>query len=216
MNILEKLFGGAARVRVMRFFLQNPDRVATSKELARLAGISAVSARREIHFLRAVGFIASAKRIDEVIKRKKTKKQKISGFRFSADFPLAGPVRNLVIGASPVSREKIAHYFKNRNGIQLVALGGAFISAVSSGSDTIPLSEYLDDYQSLDLLIVGRKTTRSALDPFIKKLEAEMGRELMWALLAPAEFEHRRAMHDKFLRDLFDYPHEILINKLGI
>ena len=67
MSTLEKLMGGGARVRAIRFFLQNPDRVVTTKEFAKLAGVSATSARREIQFLRGVELISLAKRIDEII-----------------------------------------------------------------------------------------------------------------------------------------------------
>lgn len=215
-TILEKLMGGVARVRATRFFLENPDQVVTSQELAKLSAISIVSARREIRFLRLIELIAPAKRVDEIITRKKTRKKKISGFRFVPTFPLTGPLRNLLIGASPVSREKIVRYFKNRNGVQLVVVGGAFVNVALSSEDAIPLSEYLELEHAIDLLIVGQRTKRGACEPLIKKLEAEMGRELAWALLTPAEFEHRMAMHDKFLRDLFDYPHEILINKLWV
>jgi hypothetical protein len=30
------------------------------------------------------------------------------------------------------------------------------------------------------------------------------------------DFRYRLNAHDRFVRDLFDYPHERLINKLGI
>jgi len=207
--------GGIARVRTMRLFLENPDRVVTAEELAKSSAISIISARREIRFLRSVALIAPAKRVDEIIKHKKTRRKKVSGFRFAPTFPLTGPLRNLLIGASPVSREKIVRYCKNRNGVRLVVVGGAFINAAASPEDTIPLSEYLEFEHAVDLLIVGQRAQRSTYDPLVKQLEAEMGRELSWVFLTPTEFEHRMAMHDKFLRDLFDYPHEILINKLG-
>lgn len=216
MNTLEKLMGGVARVRAMRFFLENPDRVIASHELAKLSAISFASARREIRFLRGAGLIAPAKRIDEIIRRKKTRKKKIHGFRFSPNFSLTGPLRNLLIGTFPVSREKIARYFKNRNGVKLVVVGGAFINTAASPKNAVPLSEYLELEHTIDLLIVSQRARRGACEPLMKKLEAEMGRELTWVLLTPTEFEHRMAIHDKFVRDLFDNPHEILINKLGL
>src|SRR3989338_9394546 len=112
--------GGIARVRTIRFFLENPNRVITVSELAKSSAVSSVSAWREVRFLRSVALIAPAKRVDEIIECKKTRRRKVSGFRFAPTFPLTGPLRNLLIGASPVSREKIVRYCKNRNGVRLV------------------------------------------------------------------------------------------------
>ncbi len=213
MTIVEKLLGGTSRVRAMRFFLQSPGRVVTSRELAKSAQISPRAAAHEISFLRALGLIKNANRTDEVIRGKHLKRKKVAGVMLSHDFPMLGPLRNFIIGASPVSREKMTTYFKNHRSIMLVALGGIFVPH----DEMVPLDDMLNlaSDPQLDLLVVGSKVKRGKLEPFVKKIEAEVGKELVWALFTPSEFEYRLSMHDKFLRDLFDYPHELLINKLG-
>ncbi|MEK7134977.1 MAG: hypothetical protein AAB735_01015, partial [Patescibacteria group bacterium] len=51
---------------------------------------------------------------------------------------------------------------------------------------------------------------------FIKKLEAEIGKEISYALMTTKEFHYRYDMYDRFVRDLLDFKHEKLLNKLKI
>lgn len=219
MTILEKIIGSPARLKTMRFFIQNPGRVVAPRELSKLTKTPSVAVARELSFARTIGLIKRAIRTDETDgAHRHVKKKKVAGFVLADGFPFLQPLRHLVIGASPVSREKMTKYFKSRTGIQLVVLGGVFLSDAADLqyilSNTGNQSAGRD--QMLDLLIVANKIKRNAIEPFVKKLEIEIGKELAWAFLTVAEFEYRRGMHDKFLRDMFDYEHECLINKLGV
>jgi len=65
-------------------------------------------------------------------------------------------------------------------------------------------------------LIVGDKIKSSKFDRFLKELEAEVGREINCAIMTTKEFYYRHDMYDRFIRDLLDFKHEKLINKLKI
>lgn len=216
MTILEKIIGGPARLKVVRFFLQNPGRMVTSRELAKLVQISSSATSRELAFARSIDLIKKGSRIDLSLRAKKGRKKKVSGFALSSQFAFFQPLHNLVIGASPVSREKMTQYFKSKKGVQLVALGGVFVRDTLSAGNILSNTEISENDQRLDLLIVANKIKKNKIEPFIKKIESEVGKELVWALFSQSEFEYRIGMHDKFLRDLFDYSHELLINKLGV
>ena len=216
MTILEKIIGSPSRLKVVRFFLQNPVRVVTKKELAKILQISFSSVSRDMTFAKSIELIKLSYRVDEIIIRKTLKKKKIIGFMLSPTFALFYPLHNLVIGASPVSREKIMKYFKNKKNVQLVTLGGIFISEAIVPTNILSNENIVEKDPRLDLLIVANKIKKNVIDPFVKKIELEVGKELSWALFSEHEFEYRMGMHDKFLRDLFDYPHELLINKLGV
>lgn len=216
MTILEKIIGSPSRLKVIRFFLQNPGCVVTSKELAKLLQISSPSASRDIVYAKSIELIKASARTDVIVRREKSKKKKIAGFVLSPNFTLFHPLYNLVIGASPISREKLVQYFKNKKNVQLVALGGIFITDAKEQKNILLSADTSGIDQRLDLLIVVNKIKKNEIEPFIKKIESEVGRELLWALFTQFEFEYRTGMHDKFLRDLFDYPHEMLINKLGV
>ena len=47
-------------------------------------------------------------------------------------------------------------------------------------------------------------------------MEAEIGKELRYAVLNTKEFIYRLDMYDKFIRDILDYPHERLIEKIKV
>jgi hypothetical protein len=54
------------------------------------------------------------------------------------------------------------------------------------------------------------------LRSFLKALEAEVGKEIKFALMEKEEFLYRLAMFDRFVRVVIESPHEKLINKLNI
>ncbi|KKS95483.1 hypothetical protein A3B05_03060 [Candidatus Giovannonibacteria bacterium RIFCSPLOWO2_01_FULL_43_160] len=191
MNILEKLFGSAARVKILKLFLLSPEKVFTPKEASKILKISKNAASKEIRLLVSINFL----------------KKRPNGLVLSPTFSFLLALRTLLISASPVSREKMLKFFKNKGKIKLLVLGGVFTDDF--------FVDILDGSKRLDLLIAG-ELKKGAVEKFIRKMEAEVGKELNWTLLGTREFEQRFAMHDKLLRDLFDYPHEFLINKLGV
>ena len=214
MNTLEKLFGSVARVKLLRLFLLSPERVFASKEAVKILKIKSRAALKEMKLLFFLGVIKKTSRIDQIIKKTskykiKTLKIKVRGFQLASGFPFTSTLRNLLITASPISKEKMTKFFRSRGKIKLVVLGGIFAE---------DLSEFLEEPMNsskLDLLVVGELKKNKA-ERFIAHLEAEIGKELNWTVLGMAEFEQRMSMHDKLLRDLFDFPHEFLINKLGL
>ena len=50
----------------------------------------------------------------------------------------------------------------------------------------------------------------------IKNLEAEIGKELRYVYFSTEDFKYRLSMCDKLMRDILDYPHKKVLNKLGI
>jgi hypothetical protein len=67
----------------------------------------------------------------------------------------------------------------------------------------------------VDMLIVGDALKKGQLDWTLRMIESEVGKELDYVILDTADFKYRTGMNDKFMRDVFDYPHEIIIDKLG-
>lgn len=211
MNTLEKLFGSAARVKLLRLFLLSPDKVFTADETAKVLKIPKAASGKEVRFLLNIGFLKKASRRDLVSvktgKKIRTAKIRVEGFMLSPTFPFILALRSLLVTASPVSREQMLQFFKSKGKIKLVALGGIFSDDLMDG--------FPSDDSRLDLVVVG-ELKKTKVENFIKNLESEIGKELNWTLLSSLEFDHRMGMHDKLLRDLFDYPHEFLINKLGL
>ena len=186
MNILEKLFGSPARVRLMRVFYLNPDKSLTLKEVSKMAKLSSRAVSKESKFLLSIGFL---------------KRGSKKSFAVSEVFPFFLALRNLIVTTSPASRENLLSFFKKNKKIKLVAIGGVFLDSAPRESN-------------LDLLIVGNGLKRGVVEKFVKKLESEVGKEINWSFLSLTEFNDRIAMRDKFLRDFFDSKNEFIINKI--
>jgi len=49
-----------------------------------------------------------------------------------------------------------------------------------------------------------------------EKLEAEIGKELVYAVFSSKDFSYRLGMYDRFVHDILDYPHEKILNRTDI
>ena len=52
---------------------------------------------------------------------------------------------------------------------------------------------------------------RGRIEGGIRKLEAEIGMELAYTVFDTKEFIYRLNMYDKLVRDILDYPHEVIL-----
>lgn len=205
-NVLEKLFGSSARVKIIRLFLQNPSDLFNPKEISRRLKINANLLRREIFLLEKIGFIKhKAVNIDAIIKLKngkfKNRKKKIQGIGLDEMFPLLASLKNLFLDTPVFNKEKLVQSLKNSGNIKLIILSGVFLQKDTSGAD---------------LLLVGDGLNRARAEKALKKAESEIGREIVFAIFDTKEFLYRFSMYDRFLRDILDYPHEKIMDKLGI
>ena len=205
-GVLEKLFGSSSRIKIIRLFLLNPENFFISKEISRRARISSGTARREILLLKSVGFIKEkTETINTLIKIKKgkikNKKKKIKGLKLNELFHFLVPLKNLVLNASPINKEKLSKSLQSAGRMKLIIVSGIFIQA---------------DNSRVDMLLVGDSLKKSKLERILKNIEAEIGKEIEYTFFTTKEFMYRHGMYDKFVRDVLDYSHEKLLNKLGV
>ena len=80
----------------------------------------------------------------------------------------------------------------------------AFLSGIFSGQASLPV----------DLLLVGRVNLKKLSD-FLKAAEKMMGQEINYSVMSEQEFLQRRNTFDKFIKDIFDYPHLTVIDDLA-
>lgn len=202
-SILAKLFDSADRLKLIRLFLLNPDNVFAPKETSTRAKISPQSNKRELNLLSSVGFIHRKKVTLEIPVRgtDKTKKKKIEGWSLDPSFPLLSPLRSLVLDTTPISRGGFLKKLRRTGTIKLVVLAGIFIQ---------------HDDSRVDILVVGEKIKENMIEKVLKEVEAEVGKELIYAVFDTNDFIYRLNICDKFVRDVLDYPHEKLVNKLNV
>ena len=93
--------------------------------------------------------------------------------------------------------------FKNGGRIKLVLVAGIFTQE-NGGENRV------------DILIVGENLKRNRIERALRDMESEVGKELSYAIFETKEFKYRMEVYDKFVRDIMDYPHRILLDKIGI
>ena len=207
-GILEKLFGSHARVRLLKLFYLNLEHVFSSREIAKRTHTSIAATRKEIRLLSEVGFVEPASAFIEIAREgnkstgaKKQKKMRIAGYTINKSFQLFNELRDLVLTVAPLSKHELVSRLRRVGKVKLVVLSGIFLKRSDS---------------RIDLLIVGDGLKKGQLDRTLHMVEAEIGKELSYAILDTADFKYRLGMNDKFVRDVFDYPHEMLIDKIGV
>lgn len=208
MDILSEIFSSATLVKIMRLFFLSPEDVFEVRDIAGRVQAPSGKVRKEMFRLKKIKFIFPA--VKEVIIEQKRnfhirkKKRKIKGWRLNPGFLLYRPLKTLLLNAAPVARGDFLRKLKKAGRLQLVILSGFFLTTGG------------ENEQSIDLLVVGDGIKRGAIDSAVRFVESKIGRELNYTALTTKEFQYRREMHDKFIRDILDYPHEKLLNKLGV
>jgi len=205
-NVLEKLFGSTARIKLIRLFLLNPNAIFSAKEIARRCKISPTTAKREISLLKTIDFIQQkTETIDSLINLKngkiKNNKKKIQGMKLNDSFPFFNALKNLVLSGAPINKEKMVRSLKASGKVKLVVLSGIFIQEEDS---------------RVDLLLVGDSVKKGVLEKVLRNIESEIGKELVYAVFDTKEFLYRLEMYDRFISDIMDFPHEKIFNKLEL
>jgi hypothetical protein len=100
-----------------------------------------------------------------------------------------------------VNKTEVVGRIKKAGQIKLIVLSGVFVR---------------ENEGRVDILVVGDNIKKASLDGALKILESEVGKELSYAVMDTNEFNYRLGMYDKFIRDILDYPHEKLIDKIGL
>ena len=110
-------------------------------------------------------------------------------------------MQNLLIYTVLVKNDSVVRRLRDTCKLKLVVVSGVFIK----------------DWDSrVDLLVVGDKIKAKPLENVIKTLEAEIGKELRYSAFETEDFQYRYGMYDKLIRDVLDYPHTTIYNKLGL
>lgn len=218
---LGKIFGSENRVKLLRFFLANPESQISFLDLLRKVKISKSELKKELKNLININFINELTLIDEIripVKFKKpTKKQKNKnieiteqkfkikeikedGYEINKNYVLVDSLANLLLDFRHIDRDDLLENFKKYGKIKLLCLGGVF---------------FRDEEGILDVLIVGDALDKEKIDLFIKKLEADFGTELRYAVFESEEFRYRVNMFDRLLKDFWKRPHEKVLERIS-
>ena len=202
MEALEKLFGSAARVKILKFFLFNTNEVFDKDTIATRTKVPARVLQKELNLLEKISLIKKKNFIKtEQLRNGKIKKSKKSGYETIVEFKLFTALQNLLVKNSPMAPSSLVGRLTRHGKIKLVIAAGVFIQNPDS---------------RVDLLIVGDDIKESPLKNTISVLESEIGRQLRYAVLPVADFKYRLGVYDKLVRDVLDYPHQVFLDRIGV
>lgn len=189
MKELEILFGSNLRPKILKLFFQNEGKEFSLDEIAKKCRSEKNSVKREIEKLKKIGLFS-----------KKIKKRK-AFYSLDSSFPFLRELRQLILSVVPLSLKELPPLFRKKKDIELVLASGVFLGETRS---------------PVDLLIVSKKPKISSISSLIKKIETLVGKEIRWTLMSREEFDYRRRMHDRFLKEIFDRSYKKIIDKIKI
>ena len=198
-DALEILFGSAARVKLLRFFLFNPSKVETFDEVSRRARLVRRTARTEISILEKAGVIK--KRTVYMDNPSGAKKMKAVGYGLDRTFPDLQALQDFLFATAPINGKTLQRHLRAAGTIDFLAAAGAFVREFE---------------HRLDVMVAMRKLDETKVSNAIRSLEAELGIDIRFAAMTTEDLQYRIGMNDKLIRDVFDYDHEILVDKAGV
>jgi hypothetical protein len=184
---LAKLFGSSSRVKLLRLFLFNPRQSFTVGEAAARSYVSAPEVKRETMLLESIGVVERATRG--------------KGLRYTLDpeFRYISALQGLLLDTAARGND-LPRHLRGIGTLKFIALSGIFMGEWEG---------------RLDVLVAGERIKERLLRERMKRLEAELGREIRFALLTSEDLLYRFTVSDKLVRDIFDYPHRIILDRLN-
>jgi len=199
LDILGKLFGLRVLVNLIKFFLLNQEAAFSVEDLAERLRVKPKIIKDDLIELTKVGLIKPKSVTKVTVRGRKTFRKKLKGYIALPEFTMSEPLRSLLVDAAGTHIPDLLPRFNKIGKVGLFLVSGIFLH---------------DKDRTMDLMIVGDRLNRKLIERRIKELESEIGKELRYSIFEMEEFLYRLNMYDKLLRDVLDYPHEKLINKI--
>lgn len=193
------LFGNQARVKLLRFFLFNPTQEFSFDDISRRAKLVHRTARTEINALERAEVIK--KKMIYVKHKTKDIKVRVQGFALNDKFPQLSSLQTFLFETAPINGTTVLKHIRKVGPLDFVACTGIFMREFD---------------RRLDLIVAMKKLNESKVEVAIRALEAELGIEIRYATFSTEDLLYRVGMYDKLTRDVFDYPYQIIIDKIGI
>lgn len=205
MEILSKLFGSAAKVKIMRLFLLNPDNAYDVIDVAQRTKVSIPTARREIILLEKIRLARKKTYTVEVEhwrgKSVQVERRKVQGWTLNVRFSYLSQLRSLLVNTPALLPSQILQKISSAGKIKLLIIAGIFIQQPDS---------------RVDLLVVGDGLKSGVLENAVRVIESEVGKEIRYTAFETKEFQYRLGIYDKLVRDILDYPHETVVDRLEV
>jgi hypothetical protein len=194
--MIDALFGSKTRVKLLHLFLNNPGQPFYVREITRKIDEQINSVRRELSNMLNVGIITSDSSDNKLYYQVNQ--------RYEYYVPLRAIFSNTPIDAKVVqvkpedtSIEEYGPMLHGITGLRLAIFAGVLVR----GSTT-----------AVDVLLVGNLAPIK-IKSFIKDVEKGEGREINYSVLPYDEFYYRLSIRDKFITEILNGKHSVIIDK---
>jgi len=194
--MIDALFGSKTRVKLLHLFLNNPGQSFYVREITRKIDEQINSVRRELSNMLEVGVITNDSSDNKLYYQVDQ--------RYTYYLPLKAIFGDASIGAKnnlsapeDVSSEGYVSIMRNIVGLRLVIFAGVLVR----GSVT-----------DVDIVFVGNMATPK-VKSLIKSIEKGEGREINYSVLSYDEFYYRLSIHDRFITEILNNKHSVVIDK---
>lgn len=193
MEILEKIFGSLSKLKIMKLFIFNPGTFFDTRAIARKTKVRTDQTKKDLNLLTKIGLVRHKVSKD-------ARGKKVKGWMLEGTFAHLDALREFLLKVSPFTDSEIVRRMSKAGRLKFVVISGVFIDEPEA---------------RVDILIVGDKMKKSFLDRNLKVVEAELGKEIRYSILDTDDFSYRMGIGDKLMRDIFDYKHKVIFNKIG-
>lgn len=189
--MIDALFGSKTRVKLLHLFLNNPGTPFYVREITRLIDEQINSVRRELSNMLNVGIITSDSSDNKLYYEVNQ--------RYEHYVPLRSIFADEKAKPSQTAAARTADWHslvEQLKGIRIAILGGVLVQGSLS---------------KVDILFVGDES-QTKISRLIKTIEKTEGREINYSLIPYDEFYYRLSIRDKFITEILNGKHNVLID----
>lgn len=184
---LEYLFGSKTKLRILKALVLNPKFSFTASDMASRIKSDTRVVSFELKKMHGAGIIKRQQKKNEIF------------YVLNRSFVFYPEIKNIVSKCNITPDSQFLKEIKDSGKIAYAVLTGIFTENKKSEAD---------------LLIAGENLNKKKIKKIITDLEAELGREIRYSLMATNEVIYRLEMFDKFLSDIIKGPNIVLVDKI--
>lgn len=193
--MIDALFGSKTRVKLLHLFLNNPGQSYYVREITRKIDEQINSVRRELSNMLDVGVITSDSSDNKLYYQVNQRYEYFVPLRaIFADIPMDAKI----IQTKP-DKEYTNEYMSKLDdiaGVRLAIFAGVLVKGSSS---------------AVDILLAG-DLDPNKIKEFVKEIENSEGRDINYSVIPYDEFYYRLSIRDKFITDILNDKHMIMID----
>lgn len=201
---LARLFGNPRRVKLLKFFVFQPDARVSASEAGRMIGMAKTVAEREAAALARSGILVAKRQPRRKVGAPTEASGRSATFSLNRAHPWLPSLSAFLDATTLPSDKALLGEFRGIRGVSLIVATGWLAK---------------EDRSQIDLLIVARKSKgkgkEKELEQAVRRAESMAGMPLRYAILDPKRYTERLEARDRLLRDVFEFSHRVIFGRVS-